>query len=356
MPNPAKGPRLYLRAASGTRKAVWLIRDGAAVISTGCAESEVAAAERRLGEYLASKHTPHRDGPRAAAEIPIADVLGIYVDAKASEVADKGALLRSVVQLEKWWGDRMLSAVTGTTCRAYADSRGNRPIARRELENLRAAINFHLSEGLTREDIKVPLPPPPPSRDRWLSRAEAARLIWMAWKWPGGQSKHVARFILVALYTGTRSGAILRVATRPTIGHGYVDYDREVMYRRAPGSAESKKKQPPTPIHWRLMPHLRRWQRLGISQNFIIESKGQPISKMDHGFRRAAQRAGLEGVSPHTLRHTAITWAMQGGADNFGASGVFGVTMQVLARVYAHHNPDHGKGVHAAMVRRNKRP
>ena len=47
-----------------------------------------------------------------------------------------------------------------------------------------------------------------------------------------------------------------------------------------------------------------------------------------------------------------MTWAMQGGAPMFDASAVFGMSVKVLEDVYAHHHPDAGRSVHAAMERK----
>ena len=73
--------------------------------------------------------------------------------------------------------------------------------------------------------------------------------------------RHVARFILLGLYTGTRHGAICRAALMPTIGRGHVDLERGVFYRRAEGERETKKRQPPIRLPNRLLAHLRRWER-----------------------------------------------------------------------------------------------
>src|SRR5450759_4755653 len=81
--------------------------------------------------------------------------------------------------------------------------------------------------------IPVALPPRSPARIRWLTRSEAARLLWTAWRLRQRQNgeitarataQHVARFILVALYTGTRAGAICGAAFKPTVGRGWVDH------------------------------------------------------------------------------------------------------------------------------------
>jgi hypothetical protein len=52
MPQHSKGPRLYLHP----RNRDWVIRDGTVFIRTGCSEKDKATAEKRLGQYLASKY------------------------------------------------------------------------------------------------------------------------------------------------------------------------------------------------------------------------------------------------------------------------------------------------------------
>ena len=66
MPRRSKGARLHLKAerrdkaGSITHKATWIIRDNGRDISTGCSADEVAAAEQKLKDYIASKYTPKR--------------------------------------------------------------------------------------------------------------------------------------------------------------------------------------------------------------------------------------------------------------------------------------------------------
>jgi hypothetical protein len=54
--------------------------------------------------------------------------------------------------------------------------------------------------------------------------------------------RHVAKFILVGLYTGTRAGAICGAALQPTVGRGWIDVDRALFYRRPPRQRETNKR------------------------------------------------------------------------------------------------------------------
>jgi hypothetical protein len=62
------------------------------------------------------------------------------------------------ITFEQFFGDKMLSDVTGETCRAYVARRSTDAAARRELEDLRAAINHHRREGLHDKIVSVVLP------------------------------------------------------------------------------------------------------------------------------------------------------------------------------------------------------
>ena len=217
--------------------------------------------------------------------------------------------------------------------------RSGHAAARRELEDLRAAINYHRRENLHDKIVSVVLPNERLPRDRWLTRSEAARLVKAAWHYrevqkgyPTGRRsrQHIARFILVALYTGTRASAVCGAAFERVSGGGYVDLDRGVFYRHPAGKRETKKRQPPVPLPPQLLAHLRRWKRQG--QRFAVEWNGNPVKSIRKAFASVVQEAGLgDDVIPHTLRHTAATWLMQAGTDMWQAAGFLGMTVDVVS-------------------------
>ena len=179
---------------------------------------------------------------------------------------------------------------------------------------MRAAIRYHWSSGYCMALTPVVLPRRSPSRDRWLTRQEAARLLRAAWRLREKQfglstdrpvAQHVARFILVALYTGSRAGAICRAAFEQGPGKSWIDLERGVFYRRAVGQRETRKRQPPVRLPSRLLAHLRRWHRLGLARRSVVEWNGEPVKGISKAFQSARKAAGLgPDVVPHTLRHT----------------------------------------------------
>jgi len=255
-----------------------------------------------------------------------------------------------------------LAGINRKSCDAYVRQRGAQAAARRELEDLRAAIRHHWEAGLCAALTPVVLPERGQARERWLTRTEAARLLWAAWRlrqrWRNRPSdrataQHVARFILLGLYTGTRAGAICSAALMPTIGRGYVDLDAGVFYRRAAGARETKKRQPPVRLPPRLLAHLRRWHRRRLALRSVIEWNGEPVRRINKAFRSARQAASLgPDVVPHTLRHTAITWQAQLGVPMHEICGFFGITPDMFDRVYGHHHTDYQANAVNALSRR----
>ena len=363
MPNRAKGPRLYLRTEAG-RPPTWIIRDGPHRVGTGCTALERELAERKLRAYLADKHKPDRERGKDPHSVPVADVLNIYVMDRLGSIASPGALKSRIRFLAGYFGRMMLGEINGAVCRAYVESRGSEQAARRELEDLRAAIRHHWREGVCDREIAVVLPPRALARERWLTRSEAARLIWAAWRYRQPQGgvptdrhmrRHVARFILVGLYTGTRASAICSASLIPAVGRGHVDLDAGVFKRLPQGKRETTKRQPTIRIPDQLLAHMRRWRAKGISNSAVIEFDGKPVVSVKKAFGRLVDEVGLEGVTQHTLRHTSVTWAMQSGADPYRAAGFFGMSIQIIQRVYGHHHPDFQRDVGDAVTGRGAR-
>jgi site-specific recombinase XerC len=346
MPRHASPPRLYLRADRG--KSVWIIRDNGKDQRTGCLERERGRAEIRLAEYLAQKHTARPAKGGKSDTVSLAEVMRVYVMEHAPSVARPKLIADHIEGLTSFWAHRMVSSIKGKTCRDFAASRTTPSMARHEMETLRAAVNyFHKEYGLD----PVPaftMPPKDRARERWLSRDEAAELLWQARRTP-----HVARFILIGLYTGTRSGAILGLSWLPSIKNGWIDIEAGVLHRSGSGQRETKKRQPPAAIPARLLAHLRRWKRLDKNMKSVINWNGSSVLSVKKGFKSAVRNAKLSGdVIPHTLRHTCSTWLMQAGVEPWQAAGFLGMTVEMLERAYGHHSPAYQKGAVEALDKR----
>lgn len=370
MPRRSKGPHLYFRERKG-RAGVWVIRDGEAEISTGESYGNRGEAEKALAKYIGDKHTPDF-GNGDPARVSIADCLALYNEGRAVNLIGDGPKTAgyATAALLRFWGDKTCSAVSKAACGDYADHRRATGIKdgtiRRELTVLSAALNYAVGERKLTTAATVTMPDPPAGRERWLTRDEAARLLGAALgfyvvacdrftrqpvairrrlQW---RSIQTARFILLALYTGTRHSAAASLRWGVNSSAGWIDLDRGVLYRRAEGERQSNKKKPPARLNARLLGHMRRARKRTI--NGPVEYAGEVVAEIDTGFNRARLIAGLgEDVTPHTLRHTAATWGMQNRADPWELSGYLGMSMKTLTERYSHHHPDYQLGAANAI-------
>jgi integrase len=373
MPRTSKGARLWLRPARRRRgrtvaRAVWIIVDGKRHIATGCLKDQAGGAEKRLAAYIAEKYRPSRHA-RDVDQIDVADVLSIYLEDCGPRMVDRPKLERCIGRLNDYWGGKMLSEVTAAECRAYARVRGRPGGARADLETLRAAINHHVKENLHYGVVRVTLPPKGAPRDRWLTRDEAAKLLWACWRYREQQTvhrgrlkgqqietdrrplRHLARFILIGLYTGTRASAIASASPYREVGHSFVDLDHGIFYRLAIGRRATNKRQSPAPIPPRLLAHLRRWVRRGVVTSHFVQWQGAPVKSVKTAFQHAVSLAGLWGrVTPHTLRHTATTWLMQRGVPIWQAAGYLGMSAEMIERTYGHHHPEYLRAAAEAIT------
>jgi integrase len=365
MSRRSKGPRLWLRptrrdlAGKLTHEAAWLIIDGTSQHSTGLG---VSASEPEKNEalraYLAHKTTP-LTGSRDPSQIEIADVLAKYVFDKDRSYETQ---LR-IKALRKFWGTRKLSEVNGNTCRAYIATRTD-GAARRELEDFRAAINHHRREGLHDKIVSVVLPAKGKSREDYLERSEAAALIWHAWRYREQQNlratyratrKHVARFMVVARWMGSRAGVICEASIEPKRpeNRAWINLKTGMFYGNPVGRDETKKRRQQIQVPTELLSHMRRWRKNG--QSYVVEWNGKPVQKVRkaHDACVAACKSVLRRhVSPHIWRHTVATWMMQNGGDPFEVAGHLAMTQETLMRVYGHHHPKHSAKAHAALRKR----
>jgi integrase len=278
-------------------------------------------------------------------------VLDLYAREHAPTRADPARIAAAIKALAPFWGDLKISDITKTRCRSYAKARGvSDGTLRRELGTLTAALNFASSERLIdKRDVPfVELPVKPEGKDRWLTRHEAARLLSAARNGRADVRLYLPLFILLGLYTGARKTAILGLRWPQ------VDLEqRRINF--AKGARRSNKGRAHIPIPDRLMPFMRAaWRRRSGDLGFVVHDKGRRIidiggawdgsmakdAPIQGSFGRACKRAGLIGVSPHTLRHTCGTWMAQDGVDLWKIGGWLGQSHATTVELYAHHSPD----------------
>ncbi|MEH6699934.1 MAG: tyrosine-type recombinase/integrase [Brevundimonas sp.] len=388
MARRSKGARLYLRRGRPERGtgSVWVIRDGSKEISTGFGPDRREAAEQALSAYIDAKWSPETAdrGTRDPADVLIADVIALYATEKAPRVADPVSCKGRLEALLAYWGESSLADIKRSSCTDYVSWRVQQPIkayknssdaprvsdqaARRELEDLSAAIGYWAEEHPLTRRPKVVLPAKAEGSRDALTRNEAARLLKaaMGWRfdpqtgrWRRLQESsrknraHLRRFLLIGLYTGTRPGVLPKLLWEESPTQAWVDLEAGIIYRRGRAERDHRtKRRPLVKMPGRLLAHMRRWRRLDVA---AAKARGEPppVTVLHHGGRALAGRirTGFEGivrdaglareVTPHWMRHTCATWLMEQDVPPWEAAGYTGMTIKTLEEFYGHHRPSH---------------
>jgi len=348
MPREAKGPRLY----RPKNRTMWYIRDtGRPERSTG--ESCRSEAEKVLARYIFEKDRP--SGSTRPEDVNVADALTYYIEHHVPTIAAPERILYAINALLPFWENLKAAEVRGETCRQYARRRTNpiegKPVTgstvRRELNALQAALNLYHKEGYLLYAPKVTKPKEGERVERYLTRSEVAKLLWGC---RNSKRRHLMMFILVGVYTGTRHDAILSLMFEPNTAGGWIDLEKGLIYRKGEGQTETVKKRTTAKLPQKLLAHLRR-----CKGRYVVDIDGQRVGNIRKAFYGARTAAKLDNsVTPHVLKHTAITWGMQNGMEVGEAASYFSTSIETIQKHYWHHSPDYQSAAAAAMDKRTK--
>ena len=335
-----QGPRLRYLKKRNAYYITWTERGRSRERSTGTTNRDEA--QIIFAEWLHARG--RRGGPRDPSEIFVTDVLNVYATEREAKVTAPRVIGCAVDALTLFWQGRVAADVTPQTCRLYVETRERSAnTVRRELNVLRTALNYAHKNGRLTRRVAVELPEAPEPRDCWLQRQEAARLLRATLRSPKVRF-YLPLFILLALYTGRRKQAILSLRWHQVnLDGGWINFEQ---------GRRTNKRKGRIPIPPRLMPHLRRARLRGTDLGYVVNMDNERIGDIKKGFEAACKRAGLHDVTPHVLKHTAITWAMQNRMDLWQAAGFFATSVPILTRVYGHHHPDYMREAAEAIGRR----
>jgi len=273
------------------------------------------------------------------AEQPIADLTVIGALDWYWATHGKGLMRPAQVDLalrylKPFFGATPVSALTIEKQELYVTHRrqqgaGDESI-RRDLSVLSAALRRAVKyKKLDRAPAMLTLQPAPP-RERWLTRQEVARLLWQM---RGRRHRHVLLFTRLALYTGARTGAILDLTwDRVNFDTGLIDF-------RKPGRRVTRKRRgvkPMTRKIRRMLLHAKKHARGA----HVISWAGERIDRVAKACIAHAEKAGIKGFSPHVLRHTFASWAVQNRVSIYTVGKALDQSVASTTERYAKLAPD----------------
>jgi integrase len=360
----------------------WAIADGPTRISTGFglearAEAEKARLDYEVEQYSkksASETINERGkGPR---DVLVVDLIRFYLERHETDIQKKSKdklrdYLNTVERFIKFWDGKTVFDINERTIKEYQEkARPGKPLADstllREFGVLRPMINFGVRKGrleMRGHIIDWELPPPPPPREAFYSRAEVAALLWKAWRKRNMSmgragvgiptSRHIARFILIAVWTGTRSEKIEKASYVDYDDRPWMDLDSRIFYRGGVSNkSPTNKKADPVKIPDELIHHLKRWREKNPGTDNVIDHHGEAGS-VKGAFRRlkhevlSSERA--KKCNRHTFKHTCASWLMQKRVPMAIIAKYLSTTEEVIDRVYGHFSPDFHEEVNTAL-------
>jgi integrase len=257
----------------------------------------------------------------------IADAVALYLAEKV-EAPSHGSMMTAWRALKPTFGHLRPDQIDRKLCKSYARARRNAGVQDgtiiKDLGVLKAALRWTgKAAGAVFE-----MPPAPPPRDRFITRAECQRLA------DACSLPHVRLFVILAWATAARHTALLELTwDRVDIEGGIIKLAR--------AGAEGRKGRATVPINAWADAALREAYAARTTE-FVIEWGGnaEPLESVGHAFETAARRAKLKGVTPHVLRHSAARAMAEAGVPMWEIAQYLGHTStKITERTYARFSP-----------------
>lgn len=231
-----------------------------------------------------------------------------------------------------YFGHLTPEQVTIEACRVYI--RAQRKAKRKdgtiwtEMGHLRTVLVWAVKRQITKFAPDVERPQKPAPKGRFLENDEIVKLLEV------DCPHHINVAIRLMLGTAGRVGAVLELTW------DRVDFDRRQIDLRL-DAIGPRKGRAVVPMNDGLRTALAHAKSVSQS-DYVVEWAGKRVGNIKTGFYRAVKKAGLVGVSPHVLRHTAGVVMAVGGVPMEQISQYMGhSSIAVTRNVYARFAPDH---------------
>jgi integrase len=270
----------------------------------------------------------------------VEELWSAYVQDKEGR-AVTGTMRYTWKALRDRFGPMEAHSVTVADCRAHIDARlrdGIKPgTIHTELGHLRMVLVWAEKQGLIDRAPHIKRPPKPRPRERHLTREQVRALF------DNAHLPHIRLYGILAYTTAARNAALLGLTwDRCDFETGRIDLRDPTLSAPHKGRA--------------IVPMLRTARaalqeaRQGALTDWVIEWAGRPVKSVKRGLRVAAQRAGLEHVSPHDLRRSAAIHMAEDGVSISEISQYLGHSNErVTFQAYARFQPDHLRRAASAL-------
>ena len=223
---------------------------------------------------------------------------------------------------------------------------------------------------------------PPSGKDLpIISRSDLARLLLttIGYQWDDNRKRmvmnpnkharlktrqtrlHVARTILIAAYTASDFHTVLNLrwsaADDDEVSFVELGDKRSLLHRLGKDSSPGKQKGVPIALNYRIVAHLRRWQRQDVDRGathiIMFSNPPKPLQDKPYPtFRKMLIDLGLDSsIKMECIRHSACVYlAHQHDVNTRSSAFVAGMSMSKFEERYGHHRPEYQKEAFDALM------
>ncbi|WP_110599749.1 tyrosine-type recombinase/integrase [Salinicola lusitanus] len=282
-------------------------------------------------------------------EHPFEEVAAEFLLASANKRSLPDIKLR-VGKLYDHFGGFSMNGLCGKDVRGFIDWRRGHGVTdstiNRELSILAAMINH----AIVHLEWKLPNPVrgrmlrEPEGRVRWITRAEAARLMQKAVEMREGD--RLRDFIELSLNTGCRKNELLKLEWRR------VDFNHNLITLESEDNKSAKRRTVPlNDVAVRCLKRRASWIARHCPGTPWVFSKrdGSRYMNPRNIFQAACRAVPIRDFRIHDLRHTAASWMVSEGVPLADVKDVLGHSTITMTEKYAHLAPHRARDAVAKL-------
>lgn len=292
---------------------------------------DATRAEEALAKFLVLKEAKSKERIRT-----LDDISEIYIrqhsKPKGTERSDRQNLRAPLGAFGDWPASKIEDGdVEAYGYRRATGAYGNKPVAastiRREIVALQAVLNFGSRKKLIPGNpvFRFPKPKDGERRDKWMNEEQQTEFLEKLKE----ASLDVRVFAHLGLTYGVRRGAILGLRFGPMVNFmtGIIDF-------QPPGAPVTRKRKPVVPM--------TKTVRADLEEMYELKGRGQKVvaTTAHKMFKRFAEEAGYGWVTPHVLKHTAITLMLRNKISIEDVATMTATDPRTIFKVYRHHTVD----------------
>lgn len=288
-------------------------------------------AEIALAEFLSIKDSIEIQESRSLNDVWSA-YLRNYSIPRGNDKTDEHIMKAPLKAFGRWKSHTIKNSdVEAYALRREGGAYGKRKVKpatiRREIVCLQAVLNYGSRNSMIAGEPEFSFPKPPDSAPsiHWLNEDQEKEVLESV----KDQPDTVKFFLRVGLTYGPRKQAIMDLHFGPQI-----DFITNVIDFNVPGRRITRKRRPKAPMTTTI--------RADLERIYAKKSRGQRVCDWNtpYLFEKFMKSIGYAWVTPHVMKHTAITQMLRSGVSELDVAKLTATDIRTIQKVYRHYSQE----------------